>query len=92
MLNIDDNENYIEEDHLMVNDHLVDDSSGVNLILTSCGLVSPSTLYASSMSTSSTLAMIIMIGQNTMIGQHHHDWSQRHYNHLHPSCPAVQSH
>ena len=27
MLNIDDNENYIEEDHLMVNDHLVDDSS-----------------------------------------------------------------
>ena len=72
MLNIDDNENYIEEDHLMVNDHLVDDSSGVNLILTSCGLVSPSTLYASSMSTSSTLAMIIMIGHNVAITTYIH--------------------
>ena len=71
MLNTDDNDNYIEEDRLMGNDHLVDNSSGVNLILTSCGLVSPSTLYASSMSTSSTLA-ITMIGHNVTITTYIH--------------------
>ena len=72
-------------------DHLVDNSSRVNLILTSCGLVSPSTLYASSMSTSSTLASF-MIGHNVaittyihLVQQHNHNDQKKGYH-----CPNLQ--